>query len=127
MFMVLMRIEETDQGVFGHLLVDMKDEKGTKFDCVTLENHLTLIPESTYMCTIYNSPKLGREVLLVNVPDRTFIEIHNANYASQLEGCIAVGDKRDGNAVNNSVATLEKLIELAKTADKIVLRVTRCL
>lgn len=56
---------------------------------------------------------------LQDVPGRTFIQIHSANYIKQLLGCIAVGDSvrfldSDGIPdVTNSKATLRKLLDVA--------------
>src|SRR4051812_7941114 len=95
----LRRIDATDKGVFGHL------EIGDDFDCVTLERHDTLIPEGTYKVTLYDSPKNKCQVPLINVPGRSFIEIHSANWEYQLEGCIAVGENREGFAIEHSKDT----------------------
>lgn len=110
MHLYLKRLDITDKGCFGHLVC------GT-FDCVTLERDDKLIPEGTYKITRYHSPRLNRTVLLLHdVPNRSMIEIHNANYESQLEGCIAVGKRRTENAIENSVMTLEALLLVLKDA-----------
>ena len=50
------------------------------------------IPPGKYKWKRYLSPHRGFEVILLeNVPGRNFIEIHPANYVSQLRGCIAPG------------------------------------
>lgn len=119
MIMTLTRLDSTDHGVFGHLTIN-----GQAFDCVTLENHNLLIPEGSYKCSIYHSPRLNREVILLHdVPNRTMIEIHNANWEKQLEGCIAVGRERDGYAIDASQDTLEDLLVIAKKADDLAIRV----
>lgn len=99
----LKRIEATDQGVFGHLEWD-------NFDCVTLERHDTLIPEGTYKVTLYDSPHNKCKVPLLEVPGRSFIEIHIANWETQLRGCIAVGENREGFAVEHSRDTFHTMM-----------------
>lgn len=99
----LKRIDATDHGVFGHLEWD-------NFDCVTLERHDTLIPEGTYKVTLYDSPKNGCKVPLLSVPGRTMIEIHPANWEKQLEGCIAVGENREGYAIEHSKDTFHQMM-----------------
>lgn len=99
----LVRLETTDYGVFGHLTTD-------GFDCVTLERDDKLIPVGTYKITMYNSPKNKGPVPLLHVPGRSFIEIHVANWETQLEGCIAVGEKRQGTGIINSRDTFKKLM-----------------
>lgn len=91
----LKRLDYTDQGIFGHLEWD-------DFDCVTLERDDTVIPPGTYKITLYDSPKFKRKVPLLHVPGREFIEIHPANWEYQLEGCIAVGENREGFAIEHS-------------------------
>lgn len=51
------------------------------------------IPEGTYRV---KRDKSGRwqYYAIQNVPSRTFIEIHPANYVNQLEGCLALGMAR---------------------------------
>lgn len=99
----LKRIDATDHGVFGHLEWD-------EFDCVTLERHDTLIPEGTYKVSLYNSPKNKCQVPLLHVPGREFIEIHPANFEHQLEGCIAVGENREGFAIEHSRDTFHQMM-----------------
>jgi hypothetical protein len=106
MQITLRRLDVTDHGVFGHL------EMGSIFDCVTLERHDTLIPEGIYKVTLYDSPKNKRQVPLIHVPGREYIEIHPANYEYQLEGCIAVGENREGFAVEHSRDTFAQMMAL---------------
>jgi hypothetical protein len=46
---------------------------------------------ASYRCGIVNSPKYGKVYGVQNVVGREFILIHPANWARQLEGCIALG------------------------------------
>lgn len=118
MLIRLQRLEVTDYGVFGHLTCG-------EFDCVTLERDDTLIPCGTYKVTRYHSLTLNREVLLLHdVPNRTFIEIHNANWENQLKGCIAVGKRRNGKAIENSVVTLEALLKALQGAVEMEITIT---
>jgi hypothetical protein len=105
------RLEYTDYGVFGHLETD-------GFDCVTLERDDTLVPPGTYKVTMYDSPHNKCVVPLLHVPGRSFIEIHVANWETQLQGCIAVGESRDGkgichsrDAFNQLMSALNKAVE----------------
>jgi len=74
--------------------------------CVTLERAPTgehpCIPAGTYNCVLGLSPRFykanvdygyGRGMVyhVQNVPGRDHILFHAANFASQLEGCIALG------------------------------------
>jgi len=110
----LQRLPSTPQGTFGVLSKD-----GIPL-CVTVErpwadnaNGVSCIPEGTYRFVSYNSPTKGGVWLGQNVPGRSEIEIHSANLASELEGCIAVGqwfaDFNGVRGVANSKPTLEML------------------
>jgi hypothetical protein len=52
----------------------------------------------------------------MDVPDRTFILLHVANFPHDVEGCIGVGDRFVSDAlepaVYNSKKTLQKLMEI---------------
>ena len=98
------------------------------FHCFTLElpwknnqPSISCIPSGKYRVTKYQSPSKGLVLLLHNVLDRTYIEIHAGNYTRQIEGCILVGDGikyMDNDTipdVTNSKNTLNKLLDLSTT------------
>lgn len=74
---------------------------------------ISCIPEGTYIFLKYESPTKGQVWMAQNVPGRSDIELHNANFAYQLRGCLGVGSEIGQiggvNAVLNSVSTLEEL------------------
>lgn len=80
-------------GTTGTLLVN-----GAVF-CRTLErpapqfvDEFPCIPAGTYKVLLQHSEHFGRIMpFLQDVPGRTAIEIHWANFIRELEGCIAVG------------------------------------
>lgn len=87
---------------FGKMCID------DVYQCETLENTSTLIPCDTFKLGFrteggwftkekdkdkYN-PFHGM-IEIKDVPGRTFILIHPANTTNEIEGCIAVGKKRD--------------------------------
>ena len=86
------------------------------------------IPAGVYKCQQYVSPKVlsaqlakgmkGAEAekvakvwLLMDVPGRKWIEIHCANYAHELRGCLAPGMviKKNKDGVEQSRIALDKL------------------
>ena len=93
------------------------------FKCFTLElpwkgNELNVscIPRALgYKGEKHKSPANGDVIAITNVFNRTYIQIHSANFLRQLKGCIAVGDSikfLDGDSlpdVTNSKNTLKKL------------------
>jgi hypothetical protein len=107
----------------GVLYVE-KDNK-ILFECFTLElpwkdnqRRVSCIPEGTYKAVKHRSPKFGESVWIQNVPNRSEILIHPANYVRQLLGCIAPGDSLrdiDGDGlddVTNSRNTMNKILAL---------------
>jgi hypothetical protein len=88
----LIRIENGSEGCFGAMLVE-----GKAF-CVTIERpwlnnqHIvSCIPAGEYQIKIINSPRHGKVYEVQNVPNRSDIQIHIANFYDELEGCIALG------------------------------------
>jgi len=104
----------------GVLYVE-KDNK-ILFECFTLElpwkdneRRISCIPEGTYKAVKHRSPKFGNSVWIQNVPNRSEILIHPANYVRQLLGCIAVGkDLRDidGDDLEDTTASRNTMNEL---------------
>ena len=99
-----------------HLVRTLHDEKGTcgrledkegKILCLTLEEPwkdnqkgISCIPEGKYRCTRYISPKLQRKgkkdpevILLHDVPNRSYVQIHIGNTLDDVEGCIMPGEE----------------------------------
>lgn len=96
------RSERSDQGTFGVLLTN------SGFTCWTGElpwrnnqTGVSCIPAGTYFCHYLLSPSKGMCYHVQNVPGRTHILFHSANWMgdvskglkSQLNGCIALGVK----------------------------------
>ena len=116
---------ESDDGTqtLGKLFIN--DINGvTLFSCKTLElpfkgnqKRISCIPKGKYNVKRRYSLKYGNHFHILNVPNRDFILIHNANYWFRLLGCIAVGQahidlNKDGKKdVTNSKNTLLKLNE----------------
>jgi hypothetical protein len=82
----------------------------------TLENYADRIPAGTYKVLLYESPHFGREVPLIDVPGREYIEIHPANYAEQLKGCIAVGRELEDDILYHSLDAFNELFPVIKAA-----------
>lgn len=97
------------------------------FECKTLElawkdnkQKISCIPCGTYMVKKTFSPSFKKDLYeILNVPGRSGIRIHPANYAAQLKGCIAVGQsffdinkdgKKDITASQVTYENLDKLL-----------------
>jgi len=107
------------------------------FSCMTLElawnnnlRQISCIPYGEYNCEKKEATAAipYQHVTVLNVRDRSGIAIHKANYASQLRGCIAVGDKhvdinKDGNLdVTNSSNTFKKLMDILPNNFKLTIK-----
>jgi len=102
--------------------------------CVTLElawnnnnPRVSCIPNAKYKVIRRQSPKYGQHFHITDVPGRSLILIHQANYHYQLLGCVAVGQKhidlnKDGYLdVTNSKRTMTKLLKvLPKTFELVI-------
>ena len=97
----LVRGNYHEKGTTGQL----NDETGAKI-CLTLEEPwkdnqkgISCIPEGRYRCTRYISPKLKRRgskdpevILLHDVPNRSYVQIHVGNTLEDVKGCIMTGE-----------------------------------
>jgi len=107
------------------------------FSCMTLElawnnnlRQISCIPYGEYNCEKKEATAAipYQHITVLNVRDRSGIAIHKANYASQLRGCIAVGDKhvdinKDGNLdVTNSSNTFKKLMDILPNNFKLTIK-----
>lgn len=86
MIVTITRTSKSKDGIFGNLGID-----NDPFKCVTLENLAAAITPGTYDLTFMWSDHFQQIMPHVIVPGRVAIEVHWANYPSQLEGCLAVG------------------------------------
>lgn len=115
----LRRELSTPNGTFGSLWIDSEQLYVTVERPADDPDH-PCIPALTYDCKRFQSPHNGDCWLLMNVPGRTMIEIHSANLASQLRGCIAPGKgfgDFDGipGVVHSKDAMLELYIKLGNS------------
>lgn len=105
--LTLQREATIDKSLCGHFSLG-------DFSCYALENAPRQIPAGRYKLSKYWSQLNQRNVLLLNdVPGRSLIEVHPANFAKQLKGCIAPGLRRsaDGTAVLDSVRAFIEIVE----------------
>ena len=123
----LTRNPSTDEGTFGTMVLD----DGSAWDSLELpwndnDHGTSCIPTGTYLCQTINSPKHGNPTYEVkDVPNRSMIEIHSANFAgsteagweSQLLGCIALGksvEKMVNSNGDRQMACLQSKIAIAE-------------
>lgn len=99
---------------------------------------VSCVPMGTYKLVPYNSPTHGQTFCLHNpslniygpgpfpVGGRSYCELHSANWARQLEGCIALGlegqpmydpsTKLVAPAVENSIDAIQELFSILNVA-----------
>lgn len=127
----LQRFSDDGKQTLGELSVE------GLFTCKTLElpfkdnqHNISCIPCGSYPCKWTRSNRLsislGRDVFtyeVLNVPDRSGIRIHSANFAHELLGCIALGGgyvDLDGDGEQdlvNSRISVKQFNELLNEAD----------
>ena len=68
------------------------------FECKTLElpwlqnqENISCIPTGIYKCRKIVSQSLGECFEIIDVPNRTYVRGHKANYTRQIKGCVAFG------------------------------------
>lgn len=111
MNIIVQRKTKTSDGIFGVMTLDWNP-----FTCVTLENLVQSIPSGIYDLNFTYSPHFNRTMPHIIVPSRDTlaggdagIRIHWANFPAQLEGCIAVGTKVDGDSIDQSLIPFNQL------------------
>jgi hypothetical protein len=100
----IVRVKGNKDATYGLLKVVENDK--ILFQCKTIErgwldnqSRISCIPPGKYNVVKTYSPRFKVNLYLVeNVPNRSGIRLHSANFASQLNGCISLGsDWRDIN------------------------------
>lgn len=130
--LTIRRLVDTGHETYGQLLDSLE-----RFLCYTLELPWLLnavgkscIPAGTYPLRRRYSNKHGCEVFeIANVPDRTDIELHAANFATQLLGCVALGEEVEhfaqvGGDVADSRAAFEAFMSSMAGTDETTVTVT---
>jgi hypothetical protein len=140
LFLIRDTFEVERDGREGFTLGQLFDESNRKI-CFTLEDQdrkleegngkvygKSAIPTGTYELELYNSPKHGLVPLLKNVPGFKYVEIHKANKAEELLGCIAVGAIRLPTGVQMCATPLQEIVEMmlkCKGKEKVFLEIKR--
>lgn len=118
---LLVRTDEDNDQTLGVFVFESKT--GEKIKLFTMElpwknnaRSVSSIPKGTYKVITTMSPRFKKDMwLLVDVPGRDGIRIHSANYARELNGCIALGMSKsdiDGDG-NIDIVASRKAIDLA--------------
>lgn len=82
---------QTQNGIIhGSLLLQVGN---SVFKCDTVENEEYSIPDGSYKTTLELSKRFQRLVPMLQVPGRTYIEIHPSSKPLGLRGCIGVSSE----------------------------------
>ena len=113
----LERFAYLESGTVGRVLAG-------DWECYSIERpwlnnrpNVSCIPEGDYTCQPFSGNRFKDVVQIMDVPGRTFILFHAANWPHEVEGCIGVGnyfvsDARNP-AVYNSKNTLAEFFDVA--------------
>lgn len=116
--LLLIREKSNENFTFGVLFIN------GYYQNLTLENTKLIIPEGNYKIKLYESPRNKRIVpLLLDVPNKTMIEVHIANYPYELKGCIAVGNSKSSSQLINSKVAFDNLMKLFSTDSSISIKI----
>lgn len=120
MNVTLTRGPSTDQGTFGVLQFGGASVRTLELPWRDNRRKMSCVPPGSYRCVLTNSPKFGRVYTLLDVPGRSHVLIHSANFAgdstlgwtTQLEGCIApcmrVGAMRNNAGVMQAAGLVSR-------------------
>lgn len=122
----LVREESSNTTTFGNLYVDNVWECWTLEDAVRDEKIYgsTAIPFGTYRVVVTWSPRFKRQLpLLIGVPGFDGIRIHPGNTHKDTEGCLLVGEEKQGETILNSRKAFDKLYNKLVKAKNITIEI----
>lgn len=118
------RLEQTDKGTLGVILVD------GKVVCYSLElpwnnnqQNVSCIPTGTYQCILEYSNRYKTDLFeLKDIEGRSEVKFHKGNYLKDIKGCILTGtdpgyDENGDRAVWNSDKAFKKF--MAAMSDRV--------
>ena len=126
MKIVLIRKWFTDKSTIGEIFLNNDQERTAVPFAFSLElpwkdnkHQISCIPEGTYVVKMLLSQHRRMRVPFVtNVPGRSSIEIHIANYPRDILGCIGVGFERGVDFIGHSTAAIMALYEHIYEAER---------
>ena len=99
MKMLISRYIDTDKQTIGNGFLLSIPDNYIRYEFRTLElsykankRSISCIPCGKYKVVKRQSKKYGNHFHILNVPNRSYILIHNGNYNHQTKGCVLVGN-----------------------------------
>jgi len=134
MKVIIDRLNEGDKQTES-LFTILNEKEETIFNCYTLElpwndnkKQISCIPKGEYNVEKRQSTKYKNHFHVLDVPNRSYILIHQGNYNWHTKGCILVGKtltdiNGDGlRDVTSSVVTMNKLNDILPNYFKLQIR-----
>ncbi|MBT6026390.1 MAG: hypothetical protein HOH12_14165 [Gammaproteobacteria bacterium] len=118
----LERFAYLDSGTLGKVWVG-------DWSCYTIErpwknnaSNVSCIPEGEYKCEPFTGTRFQDVVQILDVPDRTFILFHVANFPHDVQGCIGLGSRFNSDSLepavyDSRVTTAEFFVQAGKSFD----------
>lgn len=126
MLLTVTRTNKSQDGIFGNLQID-----GNPFKCVTLENLEKEILAGVYNVNFTYSPHFNRIMPHIVDPERDVLaggdaglRIHWANFPAQLDGCIAVGTRVNGDSIDESLIPFNQLYAIIQGQEGLKIKIT---
>lgn len=88
---ILLRTNYATNGTFGFIKVGGQKLYTVERPWLNNAINFSCIPEGSYVCREYSSKKYPKTFEVTNVPGRTYILFHAANYPEDVRGCIGLG------------------------------------
>lgn len=99
-------------------VIDIEGDRFWTIERPWLDNaaNVSCIPTGIYEMGWRESPRFGETWHIKDVPDRSHILIHVANYSKDVQGCIGLGTSLMGDtvAVSNSKNAVKRFEEITK-------------
>ena len=115
------RLAYNDDGTPGILSIDDYYCYTYELPWVGNQPNISCIPEGMYSAKKIISPKRGYLVIqLINVPGRTFIQIHIGNSAKDIKGCILPGTVGEDCRVGNSTEAFNDIMKITEEEDILI-------
>ena len=121
----LTRFHDQESGTFGYLRFNDLEFSTVERPWLNNERNISCIPAGTYICRRYSSDKFPNTFEVCDVPGRSHILFHVANFQHEVEGCIGIAKGRDacGEMITSSRQGFNEFIEELKYIAKFELTI----
>ena len=124
---VLERLAYLPNCTIGRLLAGSHAWATIERPWINNETNISCIPEGSYRCEKYNSPRFPRTYEITDVVNRTHILFHIANKPIEVKGCIGLGKRVsfDRYEVLDSRVAMNEFIDYMNERDSFDISVTQ--